>query len=107
MCSLTGFLRAFAAACLLLGPPPQAQDREVREVPRTRFVDRYQNEPVRPKASEPIRFVDSYEDARRQAMASGRRLLVYFTGPGCAWCRVLEARTFPDAEVAALSREFV
>src|SRR5947209_6673048 len=72
-----------------------------------KFIDRFKAEPVRPKAKEPIRFLDSYEQARAEAKATNRRILVYFTGPGCAWCRVLESRTFTDAEVVELSRKFV
>ena len=81
--------------------PPKEQE----EPPR--FIDRFKAEPVRPKANEPIRFLDSYEQAKAEARATNRRILLYFTGPGCAWCRVLESRTFTDAEVVDLSRRFV
>jgi hypothetical protein len=71
-----------------------------------KFVDRFKDEPLRPKAIAPIRFLDSFEKSKSEAVADNRRILVYFTGPGCAWCRVLEARTFTDAEVVDLSRKF-
>ena len=45
--------------------------------------------------------------ARVEARRSDRRILAYFTGDYCGWCRVMEQRTFGDAEVAALSRRFV
>jgi hypothetical protein len=72
-----------------------------------KFADRFKGEPVRPKAMAPIRFLDSLEKAKGEALADKKRILVYFTGPGCAWCRVLEARTFKDAEVVELSRKYV
>ncbi len=81
--------------------PPKGQSQPPR------FIDRFKAEPARPKANEPIRFMDSYEQARAEARAANRRILVYFTGPGCPWCRVLESRTFTDAEVVELSRGFV
>ncbi len=63
--------------------------------------------PIRPKAEAPIRFGRSWAEARAEASRSGRRLLVVFSGERCGWCRVLEKRTFTDAEVVALSRGFV
>lgn len=84
-----------------------ADDRGKETAQPVKFADRFKDEPVRPKASEPIRFLDSLEKARSEASAGKRRILVYFTGPGCAWCRVLEARTFTDAEVVDLSRKYV
>src|SRR5262249_25222215 len=54
-----------------------------------------------------IRFSTSWDEARDEARRTGRRLLAYFTGRNCGWCRVLEKRTFTDAEVVELSRRFV
>jgi hypothetical protein len=69
--------------------------------------DRFAAEPNRPKAESPVRFGRSWIESRAEASRSGRRTLVVFTGDRCGWCRVLEKRTFTDAEVVALSREFV
>ena len=38
---------------------------------------------------------------------SHRRILAYFTGRYCGWCRVMEKRTLTDAEVVALGQSFV
>jgi Thioredoxin-like len=97
----------FVVALGLLQDVIRADDQGKGPVQPVKFADRFKGEPVRPKASEPIRFLDSLEQARSEATADKRRILVYFTGPGCAWCRVLEARTFTDAEVVDLSRKYV
>ena len=52
-------------------------------------------------------FLTSWDEARAEAKTTGRRLLAYFTGEHCGWCRELERRTFTDAEVVALSKQFV
>ena len=44
---------------------------------------------------------------RAEARRSGRRVLAYFTGDYCGWCRVMEQRTFTDADVVTLSQRFV
>ncbi|HEV3024057.1 MAG TPA: thioredoxin family protein, partial [Pirellulales bacterium] len=72
-----------------------------------RMEDRFKDEPERPKARTPVRFGNSYAEALAEAKRTDRRLLAVFTGQGCWWCRVLENRTFTDAEVAELSRQFV
>jgi hypothetical protein len=69
--------------------------------------DRFADEPKRPKAESPIRFSNSWDEARDEAKHTGRRVLAYFTGKNCGWCRVLEKRTFTDAEVVELSKSFV
>lgn len=69
--------------------------------------DRFAGEPTRPKAMTAIKFGKSWDQARSESARTGRRILVVFTGDNCGWCRVLEKRTFGDAEVEALSREFV
>jgi thiol:disulfide interchange protein len=71
--------------------------------PQERFAD----EPDRPKARAPIRYLESFDEARAEAGRSRRRILAYFTGRNCGWCRVMEKRTLTDAEVAELSKEFV
>jgi hypothetical protein len=70
-------------------------------------ADLFAREPHRPKAAMPIRFSKSWDEARAEARRTGRRLLAYFTGEHCGWCRALEKRTFTDAEVVELSRRFV
>jgi thiol-disulfide isomerase/thioredoxin len=70
-------------------------------------ADPFASEPKRPKAESPISFSHSWDDARAEAKRSGRRLMAYFTGEWCGWCRSLEKRTFTDAEVAALAKQFV
>ena len=69
--------------------------------------DRFAAETSRPKAKSPVRFGRSWNEARAEASRSGRRILIVFTGEHCGWCRALERRTLSDAEVAALSLEFV
>jgi len=70
-------------------------------------ADRFADEPNRPKAQAPIRFLESFHEARAEAGRSHRRILAYFTGRYCGWCRVMETRTLTDAEVVELSRGFV
>jgi thiol-disulfide isomerase/thioredoxin len=69
--------------------------------------DRFSSEPDRPKAESPVAFSRSWDDSRAEAKRSGRRLLAYFTSEFCGWCRALEKRTLTDAEVVALSKDFV
>ena len=71
------------------------------------LVDRFADEPNRPKAQAPIRFLESFHEARAEAGRSHRRILAYFTGRHCGWCRVMETRTLTDAEVVELSQGFV
>jgi thiol-disulfide isomerase/thioredoxin len=71
------------------------------------LVDRFADEPNRLKAQAPIRFLESFHEARAEAGRSHRRILAYFTGRYCGWCRVMETRTLTDAEVVELSLGFV
>jgi hypothetical protein len=71
------------------------------------LADRFADEPKRPKAQAPIRFLESFDEARAEAERSRRRILAYFTGRYCGWCRVMEKRTLTDAEVVELSKGFV
>ena len=89
---LTGFFATFSA---------RADD-----IPAS-LADRFADEPNRPKAQVPIRFLESFDEARAEAERSRRRILAYFTGRYCGWCRVMEKRTFTDAEVVELSKGFV
>jgi thioredoxin-related protein len=47
------------------------------------------------------------EAGLEQARKTRMPLLFYFHAPGCEWCRKMEAETFMDARVVALSRRFV
>jgi hypothetical protein len=69
--------------------------------------DRFANEPKRPKAESTIPFSRSWDEASAEAKRTGRRLLAYFTGDNCGWCRVLEKRSLNDAEVVEISKQFV
>jgi thioredoxin-related protein len=93
-----------------LGMSQALAETDEKSAPATqpvKFADRFKGEPVRPKAPRPISFSDSLERAKAEARITGRRILLYFTGPGCLWCRELECRTFTDAEVAELSKNYV
>jgi len=72
-----------------------------------RTKEQFAHEPKRPKAETPVEFGRSYADALIEAQRTNRRILAVFTGKACWWCRVLENRTFTDAEVAELSRKYV
>ena len=50
-------------------------------------TDWFAGEPKRPKAEAPIPFSRSWDDARAEAKRTGRRLVAYFTGEWCGWCR--------------------
>ena len=63
--------------------------------------------PTAPRPRAPIRFLESFDEARAEAGRSHRRILAYFTGRYCGWCRVMEKRTLTDAEVVELSKGFV
>jgi hypothetical protein len=69
--------------------------------------ERFAAEPVRPKAEVPVQFTRSWDRARAESNRAGRRILAVFTGENCGWCRILERRTFTDAEVVQLSKQFV
>lgn len=70
-------------------------------------VQRTVDEVDRPKAQAPLRFFESFHEARAEAERSGRRIFAYFSGPHCGWCRELEKRTLTDAEVVDLSHNFI
>ena len=75
--------------------------------PPTKVDDWFANEPKRPKTDARITFSKSWDDASATAKRTDRRLLAYFTGENCGWCRVMEKRSFTDAEVVDLSKQFV
>ncbi len=49
----------------------------------------------------------SFEQAREQAAAAQRPILIDFTGQTCSSCRLMESRVFPKPEVVALLKRFV
>jgi hypothetical protein len=63
--------------------------------------------PIAPGPGQPIRFLESFEDARAKARRSRRCIFAYFTGRSCGWCRVMAKRPLTDAEVVELSKGFV
>ncbi len=93
-------MRAGLLGLLILISSPKIQDEPGLE-------GRFAGEPDRLKAAAPIRFARSWDRARAEAKRTGRRILAVFTGDHCGWCRVLEKRTFTDAEVVDLSERFV
>ena len=95
------------AAIGLISGAIGADDLAKEKAQLTKFADQFKDEPVRPKSRESILFLDSLDKAKSDAAVTKRRIFVYFTGPGCGWCRMLEARTFTDAEVVELSRKYV
>lgn len=95
------FPLAIYVSVLLAGVPVRSEDRG----PGAKAE--LDAEPARPKAEKAIRFSESWDAARMEAQRSGRRILAYFTGDYCGWCRVMEKETFRDAEVAGLSRQYI
>jgi thiol:disulfide interchange protein len=85
---------------LVLMPSLTVQDEPAPE-------DRFASEPSRPKAVAPVQFAKSWDQASAESKRTGRRILAVFTGDHCGWCRVLEKRTFTDAEVVKLSKQYV
>jgi thioredoxin-related protein len=90
-----------ALATLLISPASATADE-----PAT-VDDRFTNEPNRVNTDTPVQFSKSWENATTEAQRTGRRLLAYFTGAECGWCRAMEKRSFTDAEVVELSKNFV
>lgn len=54
-----------------------------------------------------IVFGDSMSAALEEAKQTDRRVLVYFTGPSCGWCLVMENKTHSDPIVSELASRFV
>jgi len=92
----------FIALAAVLISPARANDDEPAKVD-----DRFASKPNRIKTATPIQFSRSWDEATAQASRTGRRLLAYFTGDYCGWCRAMEKRSFTDAEVVELSKKFV
>ena len=98
-------LRA-AVLCLFVARPGAIAAAMAQDAAKTP-PDQFAGEPQRPKAKSPISFAKSWGEARAQAKRTGQRLMTYFTSDSCGWCRALEKRTFTDAEVVELSKQFV
>jgi thioredoxin-like negative regulator of GroEL len=54
-----------------------------------------------------ISFGDSFEEAFSRAKRQHQRILVYFSGEHCGWCRRMEAETHSDARVVEIASKFV
>ena len=54
-----------------------------------------------------IEFGDSIAAAFDEAKQKDRRVLVYFSGPSCLWCRVMEQKTHADSAIIDLASRFV
>jgi hypothetical protein len=53
-------------------------------------------------AAQEVTWRTDYSKARKEAIETGRPLVIDFTTENCFWCRQLETRTFTDPGVAAL-----
>ncbi|MBN1418497.1 MAG: thioredoxin family protein [Planctomycetes bacterium] len=60
-----------------------------------------------PGAAAPLRWLESYDEARERAKAEGMPLMVYFTGYTCVKCRQMERSIFPEPEVRGLMERFI
>lgn len=55
-----------------------------------------------------IAWADSYDSAQAQAVASGRPMILYFTGTWCSPCRIMRRQVWADEHVMRLvNAEFV
>ena len=75
------------------------------DVPMEKRTDRASGEER--SDARPIVFGHSISLALEEAKQSNRRVLVYFTGPSCLWCRVMEEKTHSDSIVRDLASRFV
>src|SRR5579864_5755718 len=60
-----------------------------------------------PSKDHSIVFCESLDDALTQAAQENRRILVYFTGEHCGWCRRMEKETHTDPQVIEMASKFV
>ncbi|APZ93035.1 thiol:disulfide interchange protein precursor [Fuerstiella marisgermanici] len=75
------------------------------DVPTEQSTDRASGEER--SDARPIVFGHSISVALEEAKQSNRRVLVYFTGPSCLWCRVMEEKTHSDPIIRDLASRFV
>ena len=72
------------------------------------LADRFADEPNRPKARVPVRFLESIRSSPCRGRSVGPSNPAPTSLDGyCGWCRVMEKRTLTDAEVVELSKKFV
>ena len=64
-------------------------------------------EPIGQPSVESIQFTDDLDAVFSRAKEEDRRVLIYFTGDSCGWCRVLEKEVHSKPEMIALANEFV
>jgi thiol:disulfide interchange protein DsbD len=54
-----------------------------------------------------IPWTTDFQSAGRQAQQTHRPMLLSFHTPGCVWCDKMDAETFTDSKVVALSRHYI
>jgi thioredoxin-related protein len=93
---------AGAAALLCLFMLSSCQQQQSPSTPSV------ESPPEKPSAqAKSIPFGDSLEEAFSRARHDGRRVLVYFTGEHCGWCRRMEKETHSDPRVIDLASQCV
>lgn len=70
------------------------------------WVRKY-DDPIGQPSVKSIAFMDSLDAAFSRAREEERRVLIYFTGDSCGWCRVLEKEVHSKPEMITLASEFV
>jgi thioredoxin-like negative regulator of GroEL len=99
--------RAGLCAAIVLAALAASCQRQ--SAPSTSPVTQPSVQSAAPAAQAPrtVAFGNSFEDAFTRAGREGRRVLVYFTGAHCGWCRLMEQRTHADPQVVDAASKFV